>query len=123
MTGAYPTLRRFARAARPAEERCELCGEAISGAHRHLLEVHRRYRKTIVFITHDLDEAIYLADTVVVMTTRPGTVKQITRVNLARPRVPEMLYSHEYAELKRSAAESVHEEALRAFERGEKEQA
>jgi uncharacterized protein DUF5947 len=42
MTGAYPTLRRFARAARQAEERCELCGEAISGAHRHLLEVRAR---------------------------------------------------------------------------------
>jgi len=91
--------------------------------HQHLLDMHRRYRKTVVFITHDLDEAIYLADTVVVMTTRPGTVKQVIRVNLERPRVPQMLYSREYAELKRSAAESVHEEARRAFERGEKEQA
>ncbi|HYR36458.1 MAG TPA: ABC transporter ATP-binding protein, partial [Burkholderiales bacterium] len=91
--------------------------------HQHLLDMHRRYRKTVVFITHDLDEAIYLADTVVVMTTRPGTVKQLIRVNLERPRVPQMLYSREYAELKRSAAESVHEEARRAFERGEKEQA
>jgi uncharacterized protein DUF5947 len=42
MTGAYPTLKRFARAARRAEERCELCGEAISGAHQHLLEVRAR---------------------------------------------------------------------------------
>ena len=91
--------------------------------HQHLLDLHRRYRKTVVFITHDLDEAIYLADTVVVMTTRPGTVKQVIQVNLARPRVPQMLYSREYAELKKSAAESVHEEARRAFERGEKEQA
>jgi len=91
--------------------------------HRHLLDMHSRYRKTIVFITHDLDEAIYLADTVVVMTTRPGTVKEVMRVNLGRPRVPQMLYSREYAELKRSAADSVHEEARRAFERGEKEQA
>jgi NitT/TauT family transport system ATP-binding protein len=91
--------------------------------HQHLLDMHRRYRKTIVFITHDLDEAIYLADTVVVMTTRPGTVKEIIRVTLERPRVPQMLYSHDYAELKRSAAQSVHEEARRAFERGEREQA
>jgi len=65
----------------------------------------------------------HVADTVVVMTTRPGTVKQVIRVNLERPRVPQMLYSREYAELKKSAAESVHEEARRAFERGEKEQA
>jgi NitT/TauT family transport system ATP-binding protein len=98
-------------------------GFSKSTMHQHVLEMHRRYRKTIVFITHDLDEAIYLADTVVVMTTRPGTVKQVIRVNLERPRVPQMLYSREYAELKRSAAESVHEEARRAFERGEKEQA
>jgi NitT/TauT family transport system ATP-binding protein len=91
--------------------------------HGHLLAMHRRYRKTIVFITHDLDEAIYLADTVVVMTTRPGTVMEIIRVNLGRPRVPQMLVSHDYAELRRSAAKSVHEEAQRAFERGEQEQA
>jgi len=91
--------------------------------HQHLLDVYRLYRKTIIFITHDLEEAIYLADTVIVMTTRPGMVKQVIPVGLARPRVLKMLYSQEYMRLKREAAEGVHEEARKAFERGEREQA
>ena len=91
--------------------------------HQHLLDMYRLYRKTIIFITHDLEEAIYLADTVIVMTTRPGMIKQIIRVALPRPRVLKMLFSHEYMQLKREAAESVHEEARKAFERGEREQA
>jgi NitT/TauT family transport system ATP-binding protein len=91
--------------------------------HQHLLDIYRLCRNTIIFITHDLEEAIYLADTVIVMTTRPGMVKQVIRVGLARPRVPKMLYSQDYMRLKREAAESVHEEARKAFERGEREQA
>ncbi|MBI3716942.1 MAG: ABC transporter ATP-binding protein [Betaproteobacteria bacterium] len=91
--------------------------------HQHLLDMYRLYRKTIIFITHDLEEAIYLADTVIVMTTRPGMVKQVIDVGLPRPRVLKMLYSDEYMRLKREAAESVHEEARKAFERGEREQA
>jgi NitT/TauT family transport system ATP-binding protein len=91
--------------------------------HRHLLDMYLMCRKTIVFITHDLEEAIYLADTVIVMTTRPGTIKHIISVTLQRPRLPRMLFSREYLELKREAAESIHAEARKAFERGEREQA
>ena len=91
--------------------------------HRHLLEMYSLYRKTIVFITHDLEEAIYLAETVFLMTTRPGTVKKVLKISLPRPRIPEMMSSHEYLELKRQVAEAVHEEARKAFERGELEHA
>jgi len=91
--------------------------------HQHLLDMYRLYRNTIIFITHDLEEAIYLADTVIVMTTRPGMVKQVIHVGLPRPRVLKMLYSQEFMRLKREAAEGVHEEARKAFERGEREQA
>jgi NitT/TauT family transport system ATP-binding protein len=91
--------------------------------HRHLLDLYEMSRRTIVFITHDLEEAIYLADTVVVMTTRPGTIKQVVAVGLERPRVQAMLYSHTYLGLKRDLAESVRAEALKAFERGEREEA
>ena len=51
-----------------------------------LLELWREERKTIVFITHDLAEAITLADRVVVMTGRPGTIKSVTPVTIPRPR-------------------------------------
>ena len=91
--------------------------------HQHLLDMYRICRKTIVFITHDLEEAIYLADTVMVMTTRPGMIKHVINIKLPRPRLPKMLFSHEYLELKKQAAESVHAEAKKAFERGEREQA
>ena len=91
--------------------------------HQHLLEMYRMSRRTILFITHDLEEAIYLADTVIVMTTRPGTIKNTLKVKLARPRVPEMMSTREYLELKRQAADGVHEEARKAFELGEREQA
>lgn len=94
-----------------------------STMHRHLLDMYTLCRKTIVFITHDLEEAIYLADTVIVMTTRPGTVKKILKVSLPRPRMLEMMSSHEYLELKRQAAKEVYEEARKAFVRGEREHA
>ena len=51
-----------------------------------LLQLWNEERKTIIFITHDLTEAIALADRVVVMTGRPGTVKSITPVKIPRPR-------------------------------------
>jgi NitT/TauT family transport system ATP-binding protein len=89
--------------------------------HRHLLDVHALFPKTVLFITHDLEEAIYLADTVYVMTTRPGKIKRALRVNLPRPRTLDMLASQAYLDLKRQVALDVHEEARKAFERGERE--
>ncbi|MDA1001257.1 MAG: ABC transporter ATP-binding protein [bacterium] len=51
-----------------------------------LLQLWREERKTIIFITHDLTEAISLADRVVLMSGRPGTIKSVTDVNIPRPR-------------------------------------
>ena len=51
-----------------------------------LLRIWREYRKTVVFVTHSIEEAIYLSDRIVVMTARPGRVKQIVMVREARPR-------------------------------------
>lgn len=89
--------------------------------HRHLLDVHALFPKTVLFITHDLEEAIYLADTVYVMTTRPGRIKRALEVNLPRPRTLDMLASQAYLDLKHQVARDVHEEAKKAFERGERE--
>jgi NitT/TauT family transport system ATP-binding protein len=54
--------------------------------HHELLELWREKKSTMLFITHDLVEAITLSDQIVVMTRRPGRVKQVYRVPLARPR-------------------------------------
>jgi NitT/TauT family transport system ATP-binding protein len=54
-----------------------------------LLELWQRQRKTVIFITHSMDEAVYLSDRVVVMTPRPGKVAEILDVPLPRPRVSE----------------------------------
>lgn len=86
-----------------------------------LLELYDMSQKTVLFITHDLEEAIYLADRVLVMTTRPGRVKQSMFVNLPRPRRLEMLASPELLRLKDEAVEAVHEEAVKAFAAGERE--
>jgi len=51
-----------------------------------LLHIWRQYRKTVVFVTHSIEEAIYLSDRIVVMTARPGRVKQVVMIPEARPR-------------------------------------
>ena len=51
-----------------------------------LLRIWREYRKTVVFVTHSIEEAIYLSDRIAVMTARPGRVKQIVMVPELRPR-------------------------------------
>ena len=89
--------------------------------HECLLELYDLTQKTIFFITHDLEEAIFLADRVVVMTTRPGRVKKVIEVDLPRPRDYRVLSSPRYGELKQEAIEAIHEEALKAFEAGERE--
>lgn len=51
-----------------------------------LLHIWEKTRKTIVFVTHGIDEAVFLADRVAVMTANPGTIKEIVDINLPRPR-------------------------------------
>ncbi|MDH3670497.1 MAG: ABC transporter ATP-binding protein [Gammaproteobacteria bacterium] len=87
----------------------------------YLLELYDYSRKTVFFITHDLEEAIFLADNVVVMTTRPGRVKKIVRVDMPRPRTHEVTTTDRFLQLKSELGAAIHEEALRAFEAGERE--
>ena len=54
--------------------------------------------KTTIFVTHNISEAVFLSDRVVVMGTRPGRVLDIVDINLPRPRHPDLLGSHEYAD-------------------------
>ena len=89
--------------------------------HRYLLHMNELFPKTILFVTHDLEEAILLSDTVVVMTTRPGRIKLKVPVNLPRPLRPDMMNTPEFLVLKKQMLAAVHEEAKKAFERGERE--
>ncbi|KAF1046940.1 ABC transporter ATP-binding protein [Xylophilus sp.] len=68
-----------------------------------LLRIWEQYRKTIVFITHGLDEAIFLSDRVAVMTKRPGTLKEIIEIDLPRPRLPELRNSEAFVRLRQRA--------------------
>lgn len=89
--------------------------------HQHLMDMCRQFPKTVFFITHDLEEAILLADTVAVMTTRPGRIRLRVPVDLPRPRHAKMIASPRFVELKERLIAAVHEEAKKAFERGERE--
>ena len=75
-----------------------------------LLRIWAELKKTIMFVTHSIEEAIYLADRIVVMTYRPGTVKRDILVELARPRDPA---SGEFNALKRELGQLVMEEQQR----------
>jgi NitT/TauT family transport system ATP-binding protein len=84
-----------------------------------LLEIWDDENRTVMFITHDVEEAIFLADRVVVMTARPGQVKGVIDVELDRPRDFEVLTTDRFTEYKDRALELIHEEAERAMEQAD----
>ncbi|MDL5363030.1 ABC transporter ATP-binding protein [Halalkalicoccus sp. NIPERK01] len=86
---------------------------------KKLIEVWERDNRTVLFITHDVEEAILLADRVVVMTARPGGVKDVIDVDLDRPRDPEVVTTERFTELRERALSVIREEAQRALEQEE----
>jgi NitT/TauT family transport system ATP-binding protein len=90
-------------------------------AQEFLLQVYDKVRKTVFFITHDLEEALFLADRVLVMTTRPGRINYVLNIDFERPRTFRMRSSKRYLELKSEVFAAVREEAAKAFEAGERE--
>jgi NitT/TauT family transport system ATP-binding protein len=79
-----------------------------------LLAVWERHQQTVLFITHDIEEALLLADTVCVMTARPGRIKKRIVVELARPRTIEATTSPVFNALKREVLALIREESVRA---------
>lgn len=75
-----------------------------------LLRIWMEFRKTVIFVTHSIEESIYLADRVVVMTYRPGTIKQIVPVELSRPRDVSSL---QFISLQKELTSLVMEEQMR----------
>jgi ABC-type nitrate/sulfonate/bicarbonate transport system ATPase subunit len=78
-----------------------------------LLEVWEEERKTALLVTHDIDEAIYLADRTVVMTAHPGRVREIIDVDLPRPRRYEMRSEKPFIALRDYVTGIVREEAIK----------
>ncbi len=91
--------------------------------HENLLRIYDLKPVTIFFITHDLEEAIFLGQRVVIMTTRPATTKEIIEIDLPYPRDHRVLSSEAFRLLVTQVKASVHAEAKKAFAAGEKERA
>jgi NitT/TauT family transport system ATP-binding protein len=75
-----------------------------------LLQVWSEYRMTVLFVTHDIDEAVCLGSRVAVLTRRPGRLKALLDVDLPRPRTVDALVSGEFMKLKRVCLDLVREE-------------
>ena len=75
-----------------------------------LLQIWERTRKTVLFVTHSIEEAAYLSDRVIVMTARPGRMKDIIPIGLPRPRDYEMRLTPEFNDIKSKIWEVLKEE-------------
>lgn len=75
-----------------------------------LLQVWSNSKKTVVFVTHDIDEAILLADRIYVMGARPGRIKEVLDVPIARPRSLDVVMEPEFIRMKRQILELLHDD-------------
>jgi nitrate ABC transporter ATP-binding subunit len=83
-----------------------------------LLKIWEEHKVTVLFVTHDVDEAIFLADRVVVLASRPGRVKKEIRIDLSRPRSFEIVTDPEFAAYKREILADIREETLKLMALG-----
>lgn len=72
-----------------------------------LLRVWQEFGRTVMFITHDVEEAVYLADRVIVLSARPGEVKRELKIDLPRPRRQRMIADPEFGKLVRELLEEL----------------
>ena len=82
----------------------------------NLLRLWAEFKITVIFVTHDVDEAIFLADRVLVMSASPGRIIEDVRVPLPRPRSAEVTTDSEFIALKRHLLQVIRAESLKAFE-------
>ncbi len=86
----------------------------------YFVDLFEERRQTTLFVTSEIDEAIFLADVLMIMSNRPGRITKTMNIDLARPRKPEVLTSRGYLRNKEEAMEILHEEAVKAFATGSK---
>ena len=88
--------------------------------HDELLRLWSQSKASVVFVTHDLEEAIALADKVYVLTAGPATVKSVYRIDIPRPRVAsEIRYEQRFIDISRTIWEDLRDEVLRGASREE----
>ncbi|MGH1352542.1 MAG: ABC transporter ATP-binding protein [Methyloligellaceae bacterium] len=86
----------------------------------NLLELWSEVGSSVLFITHDIDEAIFLAGRVLVMSASPGRILKDITIDLPRPRNPDMILSREFIALKKDCLKLIRAESLKAFEQQNK---
>ena len=86
----------------------------------YFLRLYEDRRQTVLFVTSEIDEAIFLADRLLIMTNRPGQIKHTMEIDLPRPRTADVLTSDRYLHYKQEALEVLHSEAVKAFAGGSK---
>lgn len=82
----------------------------------NLLRIWAEQKPTVIFVTHDIDEAVFLADRILIMSASPGRIIDEINVDLPRPRAPELSLSVEFLSLKQRCFEPIRQESARAFE-------
>jgi NitT/TauT family transport system ATP-binding protein len=80
-----------------------------------LLQIWGEFGTTVIFVTHDIDEAVFLGDRVIVMSASPGRLIADIRVALPRPRAAEIVSDPIYVATKRRCVDLIRAESLRAF--------
>ena len=81
-----------------------------------LLDIWSEFRNTVLFVTHDIDEAVFLGDRIVVMSASPGRIIADISVDLPRPRGQDLLTTPAFTDIKRECLELIRRETLKAFE-------
>ncbi|HZT20060.1 MAG TPA: ABC transporter ATP-binding protein, partial [Dongiaceae bacterium] len=79
-----------------------------------LARIWEEHRLTVLFVTHDVEEAVYMSDRILVMSIAPGRIKTAFHVGLARPRSEEMFGAREFIELQREVVRTIREETMKA---------
>ena len=82
----------------------------------NLLRLWAEFKTTVLFVTHDVDEAIFLADRVLIMSAAPGRIIEDMPVSLPRPRSPDVSTDPAFVALKRHCLQAIRTESLKAFE-------
>jgi ABC-type nitrate/sulfonate/bicarbonate transport system ATPase subunit len=83
-----------------------------------LLKLVEENKMTVLFVTHDIDEAIFLGDAVYVMTYRPGRIKKEFKIEVPHPRTHEVRTNDFFIDLKRQISDSIRDETLKAVQAG-----